>query len=272
MWINQNFVKQIGGVDTVPTACFLNPDGTVVDKVTGANPPQILGMIQKHHETKFDPVPMVPKKPLDERLKELIDFAPIMVFYKGSKQAPFCKFSKQAKAILDSYEDVEWASFDIFEDNEVREGLKVYSKWPTYPQIYVNGEFIGGVDILREMHEEGSLYDELPKVQKITQQSLDERLKELINRDKIMLFMKGKPEAPECGFSRTIVGILKEAGITYGHFNILEDSEVREGLKKYSDWPTYPQLYANGNLLGGIDIVKELNEAGELMQEIESSM
>lgn len=274
---NKDFVKSVGGVDTVPTTFFLQPNGELVDKVVGANPPQILSLVQKHHENKYalaEESAATAKKSLDERLKELINCAPVMVFMKGAKHNPFCKFSKVAVAILNSYEDVEWASFDIFEDQEVREGLKKYSDWPTYPQIYINGELMGGVDILKEMHEEGSLKDTLPKAtQKQGQEeALKQRLESLINREKLMLFMKGSPDQPQCKFAVQVVGILKEAGITYGHFNILEDSEVREGLKKYSDWPTYPQLYANGQLIGGVDVIRELHESGELMQEIEAAM
>ena len=73
------------------------------------------------------------------------------------------------------------------------------------------------------------------------------------------------PEAPECGFSRTLIQILGQYdGLKYEHFNILHDNELREALKKYSNWPTYPQVYVKGKLIGGIDIVKELHEDNEL--------
>lgn len=81
--------------------------------------------------------------------------------------------------------------------------------------------------------------------------------------------MKGVPSSPECGFSSKIVNILKEYdGLKYKHFNIFEDNELREALKKYSNWPTYPQLYVKGELIGGIDIVKELHEENELGEKL----
>ncbi|KAL1508926.1 hypothetical protein ABEB36_003745 [Hypothenemus hampei] len=95
-------------------------------------------------------------------------------------------------------------------------------------------------------------------------QPLEERLKLLINKAKIMLFMKGDRETPRCGFSRQIVEILNNTGVFYETFDILQDEEVRQGLKTYSDWPTYPQLYVNGDLLGGLDIVKEMLASGDL--------
>ncbi|XP_050349223.1 glutaredoxin 3 [Nymphalis io] len=95
-------------------------------------------------------------------------------------------------------------------------------------------------------------------------QSLEERLKALINKHNIMVFMKGNRDAPRCGFSRTLIQILNGTGVQYETFDILTDEEVRQGLKAYSDWPTYPQLYVKGELVGGLDIIKELQANGEL--------
>ena len=89
------------------------------------------------------------------------------------------------------------------------------------------------------------------------QEDLDTRLKNLTSAAPVMLFMKGTPSAPQCGFSRQTVSLLREKHIKYGFFNILADDEVRQGLKAFSDWPTFPQLYAEGELVGGLDIVKE---------------
>lgn len=86
-------------------------------------------------------------------------------------------------------------------------------------------------------------------------EELHKRLGELVKAAPVMLFMKGTPSAPQCGFSRQTVSILREKGIRYGFFNILADDEVRQGLKEYSDWPTFPQLYVDGDLVGGLDIV-----------------
>lgn len=93
---------------------------------------------------------------------------------------------------------------------------------------------------------------------------LNTRLKQLISKEPVMLFMKGSPGAEKCGFSRTITGLLKDNNVRYGFFDILGDEEVRQGLKEYSKWPTYPQVYSNGELIGGLDILKELIEGGEL--------
>lgn len=86
-------------------------------------------------------------------------------------------------------------------------------------------------------------------------EELDKRLGELVKAAPVMLFMKGTPSTPQCGFSRTLVSILREKGVRYGFFNILADEDVRQGLKRWADWPTYPQLWCGGELVGGLDIV-----------------
>ncbi|KAG7343944.1 monothiol glutaredoxin, Grx4 family protein [Nitzschia inconspicua] len=203
---------------------------------------------------------------LNERLKRLIHGDTVMLFMKGTPSAPRCGFSRQAVELLNEHQ-VPFGSFDILSDEDVRQGLKKYSDWPTYPQIYVKGELMGGLDILKETAEEGSLKEqwELDDGEGAAPiEMLQSRLEKLVNRHKVMLFLKGLPSAPQCGFSRQIVEILDESDVAYDAFNILEDEEIRQGLKEFSDWPTYPQLYVNGDLVGGLDIVKELKDSNEL--------
>lgn len=95
------------------------------------------------------------------------------------------------------------------------------------------------------------------------EEALNERLKKLTNAAPIMLFMKGSPSLPQCGFSRQLVAILREHLVRFGFFDILKDDLVRQGLKKFSDWPTFPQLYINGEFQGGLDIIKENVEEDE---------
>nr|1WIK_A Chain A, Thioredoxin-like protein 2 [Mus musculus] len=90
-------------------------------------------------------------------------------------------------------------------------------------------------------------------------------LKVLTNKASVMLFMKGNKQEAKCGFSKQILEILNSTGVEYETFDILEDEEVRQGLKTFSNWPTYPQLYVRGDLVGGLDIVKELKDNGELL-------
>lgn len=88
-----------------------------------------------------------------------------------------------------------------------------------------------------------------------SKEALWARLDQLVKAAPVMLFMKGTPSSPQCGFSRQLVGILRERSVKYGFFNILADEDVRQGLKEYADWPTFPQLWVGGELVGGLDIV-----------------
>jgi len=189
---------------------------------------------------------------------------------KGTPTAPRCGFSSQLVELLNK-EGVSYSHFDILSDQTVREGLKDYSNWRTYPQLYVNGELLGGLDVIKELHQENEFLSKVPKECKKNESSggsLDDRLKALIRKSPVMLFMKGSPAEPKCGFSRKAVGLLSGAGVEFGHFDILTDNDVREGLKKFSNWPTYPQLYAKGELIGGVDVMQELQDNGELVSTL----
>ena len=91
-----------------------------------------------------------------------------------------------------------------------------------------------------------------------------ERIKNQLGEFPLLLYMKGTPDFPQCGFSAKVCGILKASNKRFAFVNILEDHEIREGLKAYSNWPTFPQLYVNGELVGGSDIVEQMFNNGEL--------
>ena len=93
---------------------------------------------------------------------------------------------------------------------------------------------------------------------------VSEQIKQIINNNDICLFMKGTPDAPQCGFSMTVSNVLKHLNVKFKGVNVLENQDLRQGIKDFSDWPTIPQLYVKGEFIGGCDIVKELFEKGAL--------
>ena len=103
---------------------------------------------------------------------------------------------------------------------------------------------------------------------------MDQKTKEFIdseiNNNEVCLFMKGTPDAPQCGFSMAVSNILKMLEVNFKGINVLENQNLREGIKAYSDWPTIPQLYVNNEFIGGCDIIKEMYENGELIKLLES--
>ena len=276
-------------VQSVPTFLFLDKTSAVLGKVAGANPPALAAMFASvaakaaaaASSAAAAPAPAATatdatadQSVLDARLRTLTHAARVMVFIKGSPQEPKCKFSRQLVTILEQHK-VVFASFDILSDPAVRAGIKVFSNWPTFPQIYVSGTLIGGLDIVKEHVDDGDLLEILgetaasialaPSLPAASGAgALDARLAALVKRAPVMLFMKGDRDEPKCGFSRRIVELLDSKGFVYETFDILSDPDVRQGLKAFSKWPTYPQLYVKGELVGGLDIAQEMADDGEL--------
>ena len=98
-----------------------------------------------------------------------------------------------------------------------------------------------------------------------------ERIEKVISENPVVLFMKGTPEFPQCGFSGQVIQILEYVGATVVGVNVLEDAEIRQGVKEYANWPTIPQLYVKGEFVGGCDIVREMFQSGELTDQLSKS-
>ena len=98
--------------------------------------------------------------------------------------------------------------------------------------------------------------------------SVNDEIKAEVTANDVVLFMKGTPDFPQCGFSGQIVQILNHVGVPYKGINVLADAEIREGIKAYSNWPTIPQLYVKGEFVGGCDIVREMFQSGELASHL----
>ncbi|GKZ00487.1 hypothetical protein MPSEU_001001200 [Mayamaea pseudoterrestris] len=288
-------------ITCVPTFVVIDAGGNVFEKIEGSQDlSRVTRAVQKLSELANEregaalatstPVSKEEeetkkKEDLQERLKKLINAHNVMLFIKGTPDEPKCGFSKQAVQMLQENE-IAFASFDILQDDAVRQGLKELSDWPTYPQIYVKGELMGGLDILKEMASDttsslreqlGLANDDAGATPATTESSSsnapasssNDHLHKLVRQERIMLFMKGLPSAPQCGFSRQVVQLLADHDVhDYGAFDILSDEKVRQELKEYSDWPTYPQLYVNGELIGGLDIIQELADDGTLKETL----
>ncbi|ORX51182.1 glutaredoxin [Hesseltinella vesiculosa] len=266
----ENFpeISETYEITAVPSFVILK-NGKIMDRIEGAKAAELSNSISKHAKgllNKFQtPNSLSPDdsskaKDLNTRLKTLISSAPVMIFIKGTPQQPRCGFSRTLVELL-AEQKVKYSSFNILTDEDVRQGLKSYSDWPTYPQVYIEGELIGGLDIVKELVASGEFASVIPK-----EKSLAIRLDDLIIKKSVMVFIKGTPEVPQCGFSRQMISILNDRHIKYGYFDILSDNDVRQGLKEHVNWPTFPMLFYKGELLGGLDIVKEMVESGEFDQ------
>ena len=96
--------------------------------------------------------------------------------------------------------------------------------------------------------------------------NINEKIKDIISKNDVVLFMKGTPDMPQCGFSMTVTNILKQLKVKFNGIDVLADPEIRQGIKDFSNWPTVPQLYVKGEFIGGCDIAKEMFEKGELQK------
>ena len=100
-------------------------------------------------------------------------------------------------------------------------------------------------------------------------ENIKEKINNLIKENEVCLFMKGTPEVPQCGFSLAVSNVLKHLSVKFIGINVLDNPEIREGIKAYSDWPTIPQLYVKSEFIGGCDIIKEMFEKGDLQKKFE---
>ncbi|CAJ0942945.1 unnamed protein product, partial [Mesorhabditis belari] len=224
-------------VTAAPTTIFYKK-GREVARVNGFQPIEIRTQILKFSGSHVASVSAPVKEDLNDRLKRLISTKRLMLFMKGDATTPRCGFSRQTIDLLNGI-NAEYGTFDILNDEEVR-------------QLYLDGELVGGLDVIREELQDADFVARIPK-----KETLNNRLKLLINASRLMLFMKGNEETPRCGFSKQIIGLLNDAKVDFRTFDILGDEEVRQGLKEYSNWPTYPQLYLDGELIGGLDVIRE---------------
>ena len=159
---------------------------------------------------------------------------------------------------------------DIEENNDLATELSILSV--PMAACIMKGQITKKVDTLEPSKLVRIVKEELNRIasDSTTGQEVDPKQKfknyltSLVNRSPVMVFMKGDPAVPRCGFSRQLIELLKKHEIKYETFDILQDEDVRQGLKEYSDWPTYPQIYSKGEFVGGLDILKQLEEAGEL--------
>ncbi|KAG0272917.1 Glutaredoxin 3 [Linnemannia exigua] len=266
-------------IAAVPSFVFVK-EGKVVDRVEGANPPELSKTVAKYskapaaaHSTtatnganaaspSVAAPPTMSAEEMNARLKELTSSSSVMVFIKGTPTAPRCQFSRQLLEILTA-QNIRFSSFNILADDEVRQAMKAFSDWPTFPQVYVKGEFVGGLDVVKELVATGEFQALVP-----AEKDLKTRMDELIHKAPVMIFIKGSPETPRCGFSKKLVALLADQGVTYDSFDILEDDDIRQGLKTHVDWPTFPMVFFKGELLGGLDIVSEMVENGEFAQVV----
>ena len=208
----------------------------------------------------------------ETELKALLQQDSVMVFIKGPRNAPACGWSEMMLELLTNSR-IKFTALDVLVNPKVRAGLKVIYKFSTYPQVFVRGELIGDVDTIKEIiSKEGVGVGGLASYLNVeTFEDLNSKLMRLTTSKNIVLFMKGTPDQPRCGFSSRAIGELKKCNVDvsisskdFASVDILEQEDVRAGIKEFSQWPTFPQLYIQGKFVGGLDIRNEMAQEGDL--------
>lgn len=232
MFINQKF---IGGLDIV------------LDLIDGE---ELDGMIPE--SCKSNPV---------SKAKRILEQSKLVVLINGSIENPGDDTSKSLVTAMNASK-LEYTALDVSAEPGY---LSAFAPGQPVPYVFYNGKPACALEGVSQLLESADLQKEVA-ARPLT---VIERIEALLKENNAILFMKGSPQNPQCGFSRKVVDLLqKYDGFSYNYFDIFGDNELREALKKYSNWPTYPQLYVKGKLIGGIDVLQELDEENELSEAL----
>ena len=235
------------GVESVPYLLWVM-EGSVVQALEGADAPRANALCRTAH----DQLLATPIKS-SVSIQTLANTTSVMVFMAGTPQDPKTPEGSELVRILAEFECI-YGSVNVLSDK------KLAADMPDVPLLYISGKRVGGLDVVQQLVASGNLKAMIP-----AEDPLNVRLEKLINLAPLMLFIKGTPQTPKCGFSRTLMQLLGD--YSFQTFDILEDETVRQGLKAYSEWPTFPQVYVHGELVGGLDIVKEMLASDEFPAE-----
>ncbi|KAK7576122.1 hypothetical protein V9T40_012408 [Parthenolecanium corni] len=241
-------------VNEVPSFLFIK-NGNEIDRLVGADPASLNSKLRKY----------VKQLSNDDNVTYDLRSNSIVACVDESGDA---QLNKDLINILNNTK-VKYHTIDVASDNAVKEKLISFSGSSSFPQLYIKGDFIGDLNTVKKYKASGELSVWVEAAAKNLDERRVQRLSSLINQADIMVFMKGDRNTPRCGFSRQLMEILKETNLPFDTFDILTDEDVRQSLKVYSNWPTYPQVYVKGELVGGLDIIKSLKEDGDLISTLQ---
>ena len=241
-------------VEKVPTSVFMI-GFEEQDRVEGS---RIQDIVKKTEIllNRFDEVFVEIRNRNYGRIKDIVESDRLVVIRKGENGRNLRNV--KARRVLNGY---EYKSFNVLEEKNLDLWLKVYTGSKVFPMVFINGQFKGSIEELVELTRTGEIFQTLS-------QDLNTRLDKITKSNKYIVAMMGSREDPICGYSKRLLAILESYNIDFDTFDISFDNEVCEGLKKFSDWPTYPQVYVNGELIGGYDICNQMHTEGTLKQAL----
>ena len=221
-----------------PGIILAHPHLTEPQIAIGVSPIDVYSLVEKFdnfYENEFEKE----KKEMFEKIKAILESYPVICFIKGTPQDPFCKFSRKFIELLNSTQ-IRYKAINIFQDEKIRCYLRLYSNWKTYPQLYINGKIIGGVDVLTELLEKGKFMEMVPK--EVTIETLSNSIKEIISKNKIAI---------ACDKENEVLTVLKEKKKEFGFIDIGSDSRIDWLLKKSFGVKSIPALFIDGKYTEG---------------------
>lgn len=178
---------------------------------------------------------------------------------------PKCRSSKILIECLFKME-ISFRDYDILKDDSLKEWLKHYSNWPSFPQIYINKKFIGGTEIILQLVEKDEFMQLVPS--ECIKANALEKTSQAMKRSPVVLFMKGTPEDPVDAYQARAVQYLKEFKIRYSWFDVMTDPDVRELLKENSRFNSFPQLFIEGKFAGGLYFIEDGVKTGKITDSV----
>jgi len=200
---------------------------------------------------KSGPVePIVYNDELKQYFESLINDSKVMIFIKGTFDEPKCKFTRRLLHLFVDNNIAKFGFFDILTDDRVRNGLRLHSNWKTFPQVFIDGKLLGGLDVTAKVIADGELrskfpadcFGEIPGTMKV---------KLLLSEKGVLLFMNGTPDAPADEKSKAAVDILRKVKCEFRHFDVSSSERVARGLADFSEIDVVPQLWIDGEMIGG---------------------
>jgi Grx4 family monothiol glutaredoxin len=252
---------------TYPRAVLCHPHLSEPQLYTDLEPFELYRIVEEaaeFYKTQFEKE----KQIVFDKITKILNSYPVVVFIKGTPHDPFCKFSRSFIEILKGT-GIRYKSFDIFRDESLRNYLRLYSGWKTYPQMYINSKILGGVDILKDLVEKGEFLSRVPVECK--KEGCITFIENYLKENPLVVFGKGSGENIKCKSSAEAYEILKKNNFNYKVFDVLKDEMLREVLKEQYGYKYYPQVFVNGKFLGGIKFLREIEKNNKILEHVRVS-
>jgi monothiol glutaredoxin len=199
------------------------------------------------------------------KISRIVKYAPMIIFIKGNQECPKDEDSRNIWEYMNDLK-VKFTTFDVLSNIKIKQWLKFFTHWSTFPQVFVNGKFIGGSNILQKVISKDELLELLPS--ECVKTSAIEIIMQEWSRNFITVFMKGTPESPKDEYQKILIDALSEHNFKFGYVNVVNNPDLREQVKEYTNWTSYPQIFLDKKFYSGLSDFLDLLESGKVLSII----